>query len=175
LYQHNGVVKAVSVSEDGTTILSGSEDKTARIWDIRAAVAVGPPLQHPDRVSKVALTPNGRFAVTICDNGTAYVWDVSSCKRLTQPMQYEVAVDDCKIGPDSSTILIRGTDGTARLYNIPRQLPDNPRLIHAWALAKSGFQVDDTFEPRQLSQAKWLDAQKELTALEKVESTAALR
>jgi WD40 repeat protein len=123
----------------------------------------------------VALTPDGRFAVTICDNGTAYVWDVSSCKRLTQPMQYEVAADDCEISPDSSTILFRGTDGTARLYDIPRQLPDNPRLIRAWALVRSGFEVDDTFEPRQLSQAEWLDAQNELTALENLDSGGDLR
>ena len=56
-------------------------------------------------------------------------------------MQYEVGVDDCEIRPDSSAILFRCTDGTARLYDIPQPMPDNPKLIHAWALAHSGFQV----------------------------------
>ena len=68
--KHNGIVKAVSISGDGGTILSGSEDKTARLWDTRTN-ALGSPLQHPDRVSKVALTPDGRLAVTICDDGSA--------------------------------------------------------------------------------------------------------
>ena len=167
MYQHNGVVKAVSISGDGSTILSGSEDKTARLWDARTNLALGSPLQHADRVSKVALTPDGRLAVTICDNGIAYVWDVFSCKRLTQPMQFEVGVDDCEIRPDGSAILFRCTDGTREaIRHSPtgaRQSGTDSRL----GAGDSGFQVDDTFEPRPLSQAEWLNAQKEMRALEK--------
>ena len=167
VYKHNGVVKAVSISDDGNTILSGSEDKTARLWDARANLALGSPMQHADRVSKVALTPGGRLAITICDDGSAYVWDAFSCKLVTQPMQFEVGVTDCEIRPDGSAILFRCADGSARLYDIPRPVPDKAELIHAWALRDSGFQVDGTLEPRQLSQAEWLNAQKETRSLDK--------
>jgi WD40 repeat protein len=175
VYKHNGVVKTVSISDDGDTILSGSDDKTARLWDARTNLILGSPLQHADRVSKVALTPDGRLAITICEDGSAHVWDVFSCKLVTQPMQFEVGVADCEIRPDGSAILFRCVDGSARLYDIPRPVPDKPHLIHAWALAHSGFQVDDTFEPRQLSQAEWLNAQKEVTAFEKIGTDTSLR
>jgi len=165
--QHNGVVNAVSIGSGGGTIFSGSDDKTARLWDARTGTALGPPLQHPDRVSKVALSSDGRLAITICDDGSAHVWDVSSCKRITRPMQYEIAVDDSVIHPDGSILLFRCADGTARLYDVPRQLPDDPTSIQVWAMARSGFQLDDTLEPRQLPQSEWLKAQEGLLAIEK--------
>ena len=175
VYNQNGIVKAVSISGDGGIILSGSEDKTARLWDARTNLPLGSPLQHANRVSKVALTPDSRLAITICDDGSAYVWDVLSCKPVARPMQFEVGVDDCKLRPDGSAILFRCKDGTARLYDIPQPMPDKPELIHFWALAHSGFQADDTFEPRQLLQAEWLNAQKELRTLENSGSVDTLR
>ena len=168
VYKHNGIVKEVCISDDGGTILTGSNDKTARLWDAHTDVALGSPMQHPDQVSKVALTPDGRLAVTICDDGSAYIWDVFSCKLVTQPMQFDVGVADCEIRPDGSAILFRCTDGSARLYDISRPVPGKPALIHAWALAHSGFQVDDSFEPRQLTQAEWLDSEKEARSLESI-------
>lgn len=166
-FQHDGVVNAVSVSRDGRTILSGSNDKTARLWDAHAGLPLGPPLKHLDRITKVALSPDGQLAVTICGDGSAYLWDVFSSKRLARPLQYEVAVNDCVFHPNSSEILFRCADGTARLYDVPQQLRDDPTFIRAWARARTGFQLDDTLEPRQLTQAEWLQAQKELTALAK--------
>jgi WD40 repeat protein/serine/threonine protein kinase len=174
-YKHNGIVTSVSISGDGGVILSGNEDKTARLWDTHTNAAMGSPLQHADWVSQVALTPDGRLAITISDDGSAYVWDVHSCKPLAQPMQFEVGVVDCVVRPDSSAILFHCKDGTARLYDIPQPMPDNPELMHAWARARSGFQVDDSFEPRQLSQAEWLDAQQAWRALETVGKTDASR
>jgi WD40 repeat protein len=168
VYKHNGIVKDVCISDDGSTVLTGSNDKTARLWDAHTNLALGSPMKHPDQVSKVALTPDGRLAVTICDDGSAYLWDVFSCKLVTQPMQFDVGVVDCAIGPDGSAILFRCTDGSARLYDISRPVPGKLALIHAWALAHSGFQVDDSFEPRQLTQAEWLDAEKEVRSLESI-------
>ncbi|WP_148073656.1 protein kinase domain-containing protein [Bythopirellula goksoeyrii] len=173
--QHNGVVNAVSISDDGGLILSGSDDMTARLWDVRTNSALGSPLQHADRVLKVAITPDSRLAVTICDDGSAYLWDVFTCKLVTQPMLFEIGVVDCDIRPDSSAILFRCVDGSARLYDIPPPVPDKPELIRAWALAHSGFEVDDSFEPRQFSQAEWLNALKELHLLENIGTAGSLR
>src|ERR1700761_3381751 len=40
MYGHRGVVSSVAVSQDGTRIVSGSDDRTARVWD----AATGQPL-----------------------------------------------------------------------------------------------------------------------------------
>jgi WD40 repeat protein len=123
-------------------------------------------LKHSDRIIKVALSPDGQIAVTICGDGSAYLWDVFSSKRLARPLQYEVGVEDCLFHRDGSKILFRCTDGTARLYDVPQQLPDDPTYIQVWARARSGFELDDKLEPRQLTQNEWLEAQEELISRE---------
>jgi WD40 repeat protein len=147
-------------------ILSGSDDKTARIWNIETGLALGPVLQHSAPVMKVALSADGRVAATICSDGSASLWDVFSSKRLARPLQYEGPVRDCQFNSDGSEILFRCADGTTRLYDVPRPLPSDPALIRTWARARSGFELDDKLEPRQLSQAEWLKAQERLISLE---------
>jgi WD40 repeat protein len=163
--QHNGIVNSVSISRDGATILSGGDNRMARLWDAKSGLALGTPLQHPAPVSKVALDPEGRIAVTISD-GSAYLWDVFSSKRLARPLEYECAVQDCQFEPNGSEIQFRCADGTVRLYDIPKPLPDDPEFIHAWSRARSGFELGDTLEPRQLTQAEWLKSRERLSSLE---------
>ncbi|MCI0334505.1 MAG: protein kinase [Planctomycetes bacterium] len=166
-FQHSGVVNTVTFGHDGRTMISGSADQTARLWDAHTRLEIGAPMQHSSTVSKVELSPNARLAVTICRDGSAHLWDVSSCTRLARPMQYEIAVTDGKFSPDGSRILFTCRDGSARLYDVPRPLPNNPAEIRAWAMSRTGFQVDSKGVLRQLSQAEWLAAQKELAAIGK--------
>lgn len=168
-FQHDGVVTALAIGSSGRIVISGSSDKTVRIWDMRAAAALGPPLRHTERVSAVAMTHDERLAVVICQGGSAHLWDISSGKQVMRPMQHEIEVDGCELSPDGSEILFRGADGTVRLFDIPQQLPNDPKFIQTWAMVRSGFRLDDTFEPRRLSQAEWFSAQKELAELETTE------
>src|SRR5262249_34541775 len=45
--RHQGDIKAVAFSPDGRTFLTGSEDKTARLWDAATGESRGDPLYHP--------------------------------------------------------------------------------------------------------------------------------
>ena len=48
-------VRSVTFSPDGRHIISGSDDKTVRIWNVETGFAVGKPLEgHTDYVQLVA-------------------------------------------------------------------------------------------------------------------------
>src|SRR5258707_10592701 len=52
---HRGFVMCTCYSPDGRHIVSGSNDKTIRIWDAETGAAVGPPLEgHTGSVHSVA-------------------------------------------------------------------------------------------------------------------------
>ena len=58
------MVCAVALSADGKTALTGSYDKTARLWETATGKPIGPPLQHQDEVVAVALSADGKTALT---------------------------------------------------------------------------------------------------------------
>ena len=91
-------------------------------------------------------------------------------------MQYEIDVNGANLkidqgtfNADGSVLCFHCTDGSARLYAVPQQLPDNPSFVRAWARACCAFQLDNNGILRQLSQAEWLNAQRELDSLQKPE------
>src|SRR5882757_298767 len=57
---HSGAVMCISCSPDGYHIVTGSIDKTIRIWDVEAGTTIGNPLRgHTDAVFSVASSPDG--------------------------------------------------------------------------------------------------------------------
>jgi WD40 repeat protein len=54
----------VAFSPDGKTVLTGSHDKTARLWDAGTGKPIGAPLQHQGPVVAVAFSPDGKTVLT---------------------------------------------------------------------------------------------------------------
>jgi WD40 repeat protein len=66
----------VALSANGRTALTGSADKTARLWETATGKPIGPPLQNQDAVVAVALSADGKTALTGSNDNTARLWKV---------------------------------------------------------------------------------------------------
>ncbi|MBM3224797.1 MAG: hypothetical protein FJZ47_13465, partial [Candidatus Tectomicrobia bacterium] len=70
-------VRAVAFSRDGQRLATGSEDRTARVWEVSSGWLLTTLEGHRGNVRAVAFSPDGqRLTITHRDE-TARVWDVS--------------------------------------------------------------------------------------------------
>jgi WD40 repeat protein len=79
------LVFVVAFSSDGRTALTGSWDKTARLWDVGTGKPLGPALAHEGSLYVGAFSPDGKTLVTGSDDHTARLWEVPT--PLRDPVQ----------------------------------------------------------------------------------------
>ncbi len=71
---HESSVLSVAFSPDGQTIVSGSDDRTIRLWDV-AGNPIGQPFQgHEASVLSVAFSPDGQTIVSGSADRTIRLW-----------------------------------------------------------------------------------------------------
>jgi WD40 repeat protein len=61
---HTGCVTALAVTPDGLRVVSGSDDKTLRLWSLETGKMIRILEGHTEHVWTVAITPDGRRAVS---------------------------------------------------------------------------------------------------------------
>jgi WD40 repeat protein len=78
--RYEGTVAAVVFSPDGKTVVTGSSDKTAKLWEAETGVPRGAPMKHDDLVYAAAFSPDGKTFITGSGGpfaeGTARLWSV---------------------------------------------------------------------------------------------------
>jgi WD40 repeat protein len=115
---HAGIVRGVAFSPDGKLVLTGSYDKTARLWRTSTGKPVGT-WPHPDRVHAVAFSPDGTTAATGSRDGTVRLWDAASGLPLPrEPMRHEDSVWSVAFSADGKTLLTGSRDKTGRLWEV---------------------------------------------------------
>ena len=101
---HAGTVADVAFSPDGTVIVTGSYDGTARTWE----VATGRPLVtfagHDGAVYAVAFSPDGTRIATASRDETARVWDAASGAALVTITGHFEGAQDVAFSPDGTRL-----------------------------------------------------------------------
>ena len=79
---HTDKVICVSFNPDGTTIASGSKDKTIRLWDVETGENIHTMLRHTDDVNSVSFCPDGNIIASGSSDKTIRLWDVVTGEHI---------------------------------------------------------------------------------------------
>jgi WD40 repeat protein len=120
---HAGIVRSVVFSPDGKHIVTGSNDRTAKVWDAEKGQEIPTLKGHTDYVSSIAFSPDGKRIVTGSGDGTAKVWVTATGQEiltLEGSTSREWAVGGIwgvAFSPDGRRIVTGSQDKTAKVWN----------------------------------------------------------
>jgi len=102
----------------GTTIASGSDDGTIKLWDVNTWTCRHTFQAHNNWVIAVAYSPDGSTIASSSNDGTIHVWDVNTGTCLHNFQAHSDWVNVVVYSPDGSTIASGSDDGTIKLWDV---------------------------------------------------------
>ncbi len=111
---------SMCITPDGKKAVSGSWDKTLRVWDIESGQCLKILPIHTNEVGIVNITPDGKSVISgsgRMDN-SFYVWDIESGECLQTMTGHELVVDSLCVTPDGKKIASGSWDNMLYVWDL---------------------------------------------------------
>ena len=142
LQGHTSSVTEIAFSPDGTQILSGSSDKTVRLWDTETGQLIHTFVGHTNDVTDIAFSPDGKQILSGSEDKTVRLWDTDSGQALHTLEGHTHYVNDIAFSPDGKQILSGSSDKTVRLWDTETGLTLHTLEGHTYYVNDIAFSPD---------------------------------
>ncbi|CUU07126.1 delta-60 repeat domain-containing protein [Candidatus Kryptobacter tengchongensis] len=115
---HTDDVTSVAISSDGKYIVSGSQDKTIKLWDISTGREIRTFKGHTDWITSVAISPDGKYVISGSYDKTLKIWDILTGREIRTFAGHTDKVTSVAITPDGKYIVSGSQDKTIKLWDI---------------------------------------------------------
>ena len=128
-------VSSVAVSEDSRWLVTGSADRTARVWDLTADVPTASAIVlrgHEDGVNCVAISADNHWLVTGSEDKTARVWDLTADVPTASAIVlrgHEDGVNCVAISADNHWLVTGSEDKTVRVWDLTVDDPGRTNVV----------------------------------------------
>ena len=143
---HPNVVLKLAFSPDGNRLISGSSDKTARIWNVRTQKTLHVLKGHTDHIYAVAFSPDGKLAVTGSDDDSLKLWNAKSGALIKTLKGHTYNVRSVAFTPNGKYLLSGSYDKTIRMWDgrtgkFIKVLASQNRTVDGLSISPDGTKV----------------------------------
>lgn len=123
-FPHPSPVNALEFSGDGAYLVTGSQDKNARIWELQSARLVGSPFPHEGAVLSASYEAPGEQLVTGSLDRTARIWNVRTAAPLVEPLVGATPVVQARVRDGGKGAATFDASGRLALWEVvPAEAP----------------------------------------------------
>ena len=115
---HRGRVRSVAVMADGKRVISASEDRTLKLWDLETGSEIRTFSGHTDRVRFVAITPSERCVISASNDNTLKVWDLDSGNEIKTLSGHSDRVRSVIVTNDEKRAISASGDKTIKVWDL---------------------------------------------------------
>jgi len=110
---HSGQVKTMVFSEDGRYLVTGSDDKTVKLWDVGSGSEIRTFTWHFDNneynyIKSVGISNNGRYIIAGDRKGTVKIWDSISGKEIRSYKKHSSGVQFVRFSANGERVISIG-------------------------------------------------------------------
>lgn len=125
LIGHSGWIRSVAISPDGQTLVSVSEDKTIKLWNLNTGQLLRTLTGHSDKVTSVAISPDGQTLVSGSLDKKIKLWNLNTGQRLrTLDVRTSqgliVQVSAIAFSADGQTLVSGDETGTLKIWRLAK-------------------------------------------------------
>jgi WD40 repeat protein len=116
---HSDWVRCLSFTPMGDKLVSGSFDKTIKLWQLDTGKALYTLGDRLKGVFALAISPDGKFLASGSRDETIDLWDLAAGTLIRNLSQHKASVRSLAIAPDSQTLISGSFDQTIILWGLP--------------------------------------------------------
>ncbi|KIK35887.1 hypothetical protein CY34DRAFT_46773, partial [Suillus luteus UH-Slu-Lm8-n1] len=125
---HGGAVNAVAVFPDRRRMITGSDDRTLRLWGLETGVVLKKMEGHSREVSALAVSRDGQMIASSDRGGELIAWHGETGESLIQPIKaHSEGINTVDFSLDGTVVVTGSGDGMAKFWcTKPWQMQGEP-------------------------------------------------
>jgi len=149
---HSAAVQSVAFSADGRRIVTASDDRTARVWDLQTGGQIAALTEHTAPVRSAVFSPDGlrvvstqtpqrsgNVTIVTSNDSVALLWDALSGRVILRFEGDMVQLYDATFSPDGKRIVTASGDNTARIWDAATGKPIAVLSGHSDSVLSAAF------------------------------------
>jgi WD40 repeat protein/serine/threonine protein kinase len=115
---HTGCVESVDIGLDGRLAISGSRDRTVRVWDLVKGRCLHVLKRHEQAVTAVRLSRDLKRAVSMGSDGLAVVWSVDHGSHQREFQTHKGGVNALGVNRDATVAVTACDDPILKVWDV---------------------------------------------------------
>jgi WD40 repeat protein len=108
-------VRFVAITPDGQTLVSGSDDRTIKLWDLKAPRLISTLIGHSTWPNCVAISPDGQTFVS-GEHKTIKIWQLNTGREISSFTGHSDWVNCVAFSPDGKILASGSADNTIKIW-----------------------------------------------------------